>query len=156
MMWSARRFCFALLIIILHTPLIPGQAERTLRLELQGLETTQGELIIAFFSTAEAFESRVKPAYHKSIPVSELSAGEMPDSRVWFVDCRLAYGRYAVAAYQDLNGNGRLDKNLLGVPVEPYGFSGGGSYRWRPPGFTEAAFDFKKEGDVVAFPLLHW
>jgi hypothetical protein len=26
-------------------------------------------------------------------------------------------------AFHDENGNGRLDKNFLGVPTEPYGFS---------------------------------
>lgn len=156
MMWSVRRFCFALFIIILHTPIIRGQAERTLRVELQGLDATRGELTMAFFSTEETYESRVNPAYHKRLPVQALSVRGTLESRVWNVDCRLPFGRYAVAAYQDLNGNGRLDKNILGVPVEPYGFSGGGSYRWRPPGFTEAAFDFKKEGEAVAFPLLRW
>ena len=32
-------------------------------------------------------------------------------------------GRYVVALFQDLNGNGKLDANFFGVPTEPYGFS---------------------------------
>ena len=32
-------------------------------------------------------------------------------------------GRYAVAAYQDVNGNGELDKVPPGIPTEPYAFS---------------------------------
>jgi ABC-type glutathione transport system ATPase component len=35
----------------------------------------------------------------------------------------LAPGTYAVSAYQDLNGNQRLDANMVGMPTEPYGFS---------------------------------
>ncbi|MBM3418733.1 MAG: DUF2141 domain-containing protein, partial [Bacteroidetes bacterium] len=29
----------------------------------------------------------------------------------------------AVAVYQDLDRNGRLDKSAFGFPTEPYGFS---------------------------------
>jgi uncharacterized protein (DUF2141 family) len=32
-------------------------------------------------------------------------------------------GRYAVAAFLDANGTGRLDKSFIGLPAEPYGFS---------------------------------
>jgi hypothetical protein len=32
-------------------------------------------------------------------------------------------GRYAAIAFHDENGNGKPDKNFLGVPTEPYGFS---------------------------------
>ena len=32
-------------------------------------------------------------------------------------------GRYALAAYADLNGNRTLDLNFIGMPIEPYGFS---------------------------------
>ncbi len=32
-------------------------------------------------------------------------------------------GKYAIAAYQDMNKNNLLDYNLLGVPIEPFGFS---------------------------------
>lgn len=32
-------------------------------------------------------------------------------------------GTYAVQVFQDLNGNGKMDFNWAGLPVEPYGFS---------------------------------
>jgi uncharacterized protein (DUF2141 family) len=32
-------------------------------------------------------------------------------------------GPIAVAVYQDVNGDGQLNRNLLGIPSEPYGFS---------------------------------
>lgn len=49
-----------------------------------------------------------------------------------FVFHRLEPGRYAVAAYQDLNGNGELDRSLLGLPTEPYGFTNDVGRRERP------------------------
>lgn len=36
-------------------------------------------------------------------------------------------GKYAVSIYQDVNENGKLDQNFLGIPKEPIGF--GNNYR---------------------------
>jgi len=50
-------------------------------------------------------------------------------------------GVWAVLVYQDENGNGELDRNLIGMPKEPYGFSRDARGRFGPPGFDDAAFE---------------
>ncbi len=40
-----------------------------------------------------------------------------------FVFTDLPPGDYAVAAYHDRNGDGKLGTTVLGIPTEPYGFS---------------------------------
>ncbi len=47
-------------------------------------------------------------------------------------------GTYAVAVFQDMNGNGRLDRTPLGLPLEPYGFSNDAG-RLRRPSFPAAS-----------------
>jgi uncharacterized protein (DUF2141 family) len=47
-------------------------------------------------------------------------------------------GIYAIAVFQDLNGNGILDKTQNGLPLEPYGFSNGAG-RSAAPRFGQAA-----------------
>jgi uncharacterized protein (DUF2141 family) len=47
-------------------------------------------------------------------------------------------GTYAVAVFQDLNGNGRLDRTPLGLPLEPYGFSNNAG-RLQRPSFAAAS-----------------
>ena len=32
------------------------------------------------------------------------------------------YGDYGVAVFHDENSNGKMDKYVLGIPLEPYGF----------------------------------
>lgn len=46
-------------------------------------------------------------------------------------------GRYAVAAYQDMNGNGTMERSRLGLPLEPYAFSNDAG-RIRRPTFEAA------------------
>lgn len=55
-------------------------------------------------------------------------------------------GTYAVAVFQDINGNGQLDRTPLGLPLEPYGFSNEAG-RQRRPSFPAAAVNVG-ESDV--------
>jgi uncharacterized protein (DUF2141 family) len=61
----------------------------------------------------------------------------------------LPAGRYALSLYQDLNGNGVLDRNPLGIPREPYGFSRDAMGRMGPPSFGDAAVEVKADTTVV-------
>lgn len=47
-------------------------------------------------------------------------------------------GDYAIAAFYDLNGNQKLDKNLLGAPKEPVAVSNHVSAKWAVPEFAAA------------------
>lgn len=52
----------------------------------------------------------------------------------------VAPGTYAVAAFLDTNGNRVSDRNVVGMPTEPWGVSNGVRPRFRAPRFDEAAF----------------
>jgi len=54
-------------------------------------------------------------------------------------------GTWAVLAYQDDNANGQLDRNLIGIPSENYGFSRDARGRFGPPSFDDAAIAVKDE-----------
>lgn len=63
------------------------------------------------------------------------------------------FGTYAIASYQDVNNNGKMDKRL-GIPTEPFGFSNGA----RPtimgaPSFDKAKFEFTSESQVVEIDI---
>jgi uncharacterized protein (DUF2141 family) len=52
----------------------------------------------------------------------------------------LPAGSYAVSAAHDVNGNGKPDKNFVGIPTEPWAVSNNVRPTLRPPRFAEAAF----------------
>ena len=58
----------------------------------------------------------------------------------------LAPGRYAVAAFHDTDGNGRLSTWPIGLPREAYGFSRNARAPFGPPTFDAAAFDLPESG----------
>ncbi|MCS0588955.1 DUF2141 domain-containing protein [Massilia norwichensis] len=62
-------------------------------------------------------------------------------------------GTWAVLAYQDENGNGELDRNLLGIPKENYGFSRDAASKFGPPGFDDAKIEVGDEPTVAKIRL---
>lgn len=54
-------------------------------------------------------------------------------------------GTWAVLAYQDENSNGELDRNLIGIPSENYGFSRDARRRFGPPSFEDAAMPIRDD-----------
>ncbi len=47
-------------------------------------------------------------------------------------------GVYAVQVFHDANDNGRVDRNLLGIPTEGVGFSRDAPIFFGPPSFEDA------------------
>ena len=56
-------------------------------------------------------------------------------------------GTWAVLAYHDENNNGELDRNLIGMPKEPYGFSRDARNKFGPPRFEDAVIEV---GDALS------
>jgi uncharacterized protein (DUF2141 family) len=69
-----------------------------------------------------------------------------------FVFAAVPAGSYAVAVFQDVNGNGSLDRTPLGLPLEPFGFSNQVG-RLRRPTFAAAAFEVAGESVAVEVRL---
>ena len=63
------------------------------------------------------------------------------------------FGEYAIAGFQDLDGNGVLSGNFLGIPKEPVGFSGDAKVKFGPPKWNDAVFQFKKVNQEVLIYL---
>ena len=56
----------------------------------------------------------------------------------------LAPGQYGAMIFQDLNKDGKMNFNLVGMPLEPYGFSNNSRGLFGPPRLPEpvrAAFE---------------
>jgi uncharacterized protein (DUF2141 family) len=63
-------------------------------------------------------------------------AGET--ARVDFAD--LAPGQYAFRMFHDVNGDGRMNTNPLGIPTEPFAFSNNARGSFGPARWADAVF----------------
>jgi uncharacterized protein (DUF2141 family) len=62
-------------------------------------------------------------------------------------------GSWAVLAYQDENENGELDRNLIGIPSENYGFSRDARGKFGPPSFEDAVIAVRDDPTVATVKL---
>jgi outer membrane protein len=89
-----------------------------------------GTIALALFDTANAFGDLRNPAHLKTFPL---------DGRETYLIEDVPAGEYALMAYYDENDNSKIDKNFIGIPTEPLGFSN--DYQPKgPPSFSRAAF----------------
>ena len=111
---------------------------------VQKADPEGGIVKIAIFNSSDSFKQRDHPF-------------RAADQQVLDGACRwhvpdLPVGEYAVAAFQDQNGNGQLDTGLFGIPLEPYGFSNHAPERIRPPSYEQAKIDYQ---GVVTEVVVH-
>lgn len=65
----------------------------------------------------------------------------------------LKTGTYAVRYFHDENESGKLDTNLLGKPVEGYGFSNNVFAKFGPPSFDKWLFTLNEDKKIVLKPV---
>lgn len=126
----------------LLTALAPSPAPAaTLVVRAEGIEPLRGTVKVAVcvrgFSEAGCPWGASRPA---RTPTEEVVFEDVPP------------GRYAVAAYQDVNGNGELDKVPPGIPTEPYAFSNDVG-RLAPPSFERALVEVGEGRTMVVVRL---
>lgn len=64
-------------------------------------------------------------------------------------------GVFAVGLYHDRNANKRFDKDVFGLPAEPYGVSNNPRILFGPPKHQDAAFTVGPEGTALEIVLRH-
>jgi uncharacterized protein (DUF2141 family) len=65
-------------------------------------------------------------------------------------------GRYAVQAFYDQNGNGKVDRALFGIPREGVGFSNDAKIRMAPPEWEEAVFAYDGQDRTIRLKLRYF
>ena len=66
----------------------------------------------------------------------------------------LPFGVYALAIYQDVNSNGKIDKNFIGIPTEPYAFSNNYKPTVKAPAFKNCRFNYCADTNMVAMKMI--
>jgi uncharacterized protein (DUF2141 family) len=66
----------------------------------------------------------------------------------------LAYGDLAVALYQDIDSDGEINKNGVGIPTEPYAFSNNFRPKIKAPAFKDCKFAYNEKENTVHIALL--
>lgn len=107
-----------------------SQGQNTLTVTIDNIQEAKGSLRVGLFDNADNFLKESREG-----KIVKASAGAMT---IEFDN--LVSGDYAVSVIHDLNENGELDSNFIGIPTEPYGFSNNAMGNFGPPSFEKAKF----------------
>jgi len=114
-----------------------------LTVTVDGVKDSQGHIMVALYDSAGGFLKRTvktgaAPATNGSTTVT---IKDVPA------------GAYGFALFHDANGNGKMDKNMMGIPSEDYAFSNNALGNMGPPSFEQSRFNVPAAGAAVTVSL---
>ena len=109
------------------------------RMELTGLEQASGNVFIIVYDSKSTWLSE------NTVLEQRVSIAESLDGDIVFAEIQLPQGEYAITVYYDVNDNGVLDTNFIGIPKEPIASSNNAPARFGPPKYKDAVFTLAAE-----------
>lgn len=113
----------------------------SIKVTIKGFPDNSGNSYVALYRSSDDFPVHGKQYKGIIAPIKEKRA------EVNFTG--LSSGKYAVAVFHDKNKSGKLDKNMLGIPTESYGFSNNARETFSAPSFSSASVEVKKNVEIT-------
>ena len=126
-------------------PLTGAAAAQTLTItvSLPGNQS-EGTLMLGVFDSQESFDQGEIVMGLSQIAQVGLNQIAVPN---------LPNGTFGISVFLDINGDGELNRNLLGAPTEPFGFTRNPRIRFSAPGFDAFSFDYTGQGGEMIIDL---
>jgi uncharacterized protein (DUF2141 family) len=130
---SIGRFAATLATLAL-LPIAALAGEGTLRVVAADVRSDRGSIVVWVYDNADNWLSD-RWRTRKAVAV----AGNRADDSVT-VQLDLPPGEYAFSVFQDLDDDGKLARNFIGIPKEPAGLSNNVRPKFGPPRYKDAKF----------------
>ncbi len=112
---------------------------QNLKITITKLHSNNGVVLVSLFKDGNGFPDDAVKAYGKE-------KGYIVDKSATIIFKSVPPGSYAAAVLHDENNNQKMDKNMLGIPKEGYGFSNNVSAAFGPPSYKKASFTHSASG----------
>lgn len=107
-----------------------------INIEITNILNKNGDMKIGLYNKAEDFSKIDK--FYKEVII------KISSKTIKYKFTNIPNGTYAIAIFHDENQNGKIDKNILGMPQEGYGFSNNIRPSFRSANFEESKFELNK------------
>lgn len=114
-----------------------------LTIRVEEVKTVQGKIMAALYDSADGFLKRTVKA--------AAAPAAMGATTIVMED--VPAGEYAIALFHDANGNGAMDRNAMGLPVEDFAFSNNAMGNMGPPAFADTKFAVPHAGAAITVSL---
>jgi uncharacterized protein (DUF2141 family) len=117
----------------------------TLKVTIDGFNNDKGDAKISLFNSKETYLAGNTGVHMAALPIK--------GGKAQWVLSGLPYGTYAIKIFHDENGNGKLDKNAMGMPKEQFGFSNNARGTFGPPDYEQAKFAFSAANSAITITI---
>ncbi len=117
-----------------------------LTIKVTNVKSAKGSIQIGLYNNEEDFP-------HKGLEFQKLVLKATAPIFTYTIE-NLPQGEYALALYHDINEDGKINHNLLGVPKESYGFSNNIKPFLSAPAFEKVKF-FVRSDTTIIITLFH-
>ena len=107
--------------------------QNTLTVNMTGINSIKGKVYVYLYTSEEGFPIEISKA-------NSFEKAKVLSNRVTVYFKNLKPGTYAVSVYQDIDTNGKINQNFLGIPKEPVGVSNNAEGFMGPPKYEDAKF----------------
>lgn len=140
-----RLMLMSLMVATLSLAMRPAEIQNDaksvlVKFRINKAEPEKSVIYVAIYKDADTFLD--ENAYFKNVEID--SQGNATVSGT----IELPSGTYAMAIFQDLNANGEMDSNLVGIPREPFGFSNNAKGNFGPPSWVDAKIVIDESAEV--------
>jgi uncharacterized protein (DUF2141 family) len=125
-----------------------SQSSAQLIIHVTDLRNHKGQLIFGVFKSADGFPA--DPAKSVNWQVKDADADTVTFTAA------LPPGAYGASVLHDENRNGKMDKNLAGIPEEGYGETNNPKPKFRAATFKESTFILPPEGITMTIRLQYF
>lgn len=134
-----------ILIIIIFGHMLQAQTNsgQSITVQINNLDNNDGKVFVGIYNSQVSFLDKAFKG--TSVKIVDNSC------EVTFEN--IEEGVYAISIFHDVNDNGKLDTNFLGIPKEDYGCSNNATGFMGPPKWEDAKFILKKESITQTITL---
>ncbi|TDO24557.1 DUF2141 domain-containing protein [Pedobacter duraquae] len=136
---SSFSLLISLLLLLINCE---AQGQQQTSIIITGIKGNAGKIIVQIF--------RDETSYQEQIPYKKITFQKTGLTKgILNVQIQLEAGVYGFTMIDDENGNGKIDKNLIGIPKEGFGFSNFFMEKMKKPTFDDFKTDLKKHAEII-------
>ena len=138
-------------LLVVCNPVVADQDSQLpdglLLVEVAGVASEEGILVVAVFDSDDTWLGD-SPVFVEKVDIQS----HLDDDFV-VKELVLPIGEYALSVFYDVNGNGELDTNFIGLPKEPIAISNNAISKFGPPKYAAAKFVLQLEPVIQRLTL---
>lgn len=119
---------------------------QTTQIAITDIRSGNGQILLNVFKDQGTYDDN-KPMKTLSFDKKGLIDGKL------VVPCPLEPGVYGITMVDDENSNGKIDKNLMGMPKEGFGFSNFFMTKMKKPAFDDFKVDLSSANAAVVIKV---